>query len=359
MLRWSLCVATYNRAAALRNCVVCALAQTRPPCEIVVVDSSDDWSATRDMIAALCADRPEIALRYEQGRARSSAAQRNQAIEAADGDVLFLIDDDSFLHPDCAERIMAVYEADADGAIAGVCANNTPEPPAVLAAGGGDLERKASGVRAAGGLRKAVLGSRAGRWINAKLFMQDRDELFLEYEPGRAEAEAPAWAASMNARRIRFSPGFASTVRRAVALREPFETSLRFYTAFEDLDASYRYRRHGVLLEVADARVHHFEAASGRVSRTAVTALQLLNTLVFIKRRAAAPEALLGRYRTMLARRLLSETLKDLLARRWGLPQVAGVMIAIRSWREVFATPAERLDDWYPAFQKRLIERTG
>lgn len=359
MLRWSLCIATYNRAAALKNCVACALAQTRAPHEIVIVDSSDDWRATREAIAALCAHRPEIALRYVEGQARSSAAQRNQAITTAKGDVLFLLDDDSFMHPDCAGRIMAVYEADADGSVAGVCASNTPEPPAVIFLGGDDLQRKASGVRTAGGLRRRLLGSRVGRWINSKVLMQDRDELFLEYEPGRHEPEAPVWAASMRAQRIRFSPGFASTVRRDVALREPFETSLRFYTAFEDLDASYRYRRHGVLLGVADARVHHFEAASGRVSRTAVIALQLLNTLVFLKRRAATPEAMLGRYRVMLARRLLSETLKDLLACRWRLPQVAGVMIAMRAWREVFATPADRLDDWYPAFQKRLIEQTG
>lgn len=358
MLRWSLCIATYDRASVLMRCLACAFAQTRLPAEVVVVDASAEWRAAAEDAGRLC-EAAGVPLRYLPASARSSAVQRNQAIEAAESDVLFLIDDDSFMQPDCAALIMAVYEADAEGAIAGVCAMNAPEIPAaaMIETAGGAVVRKTSGVRKSGRLRNVVMRTRFGRWINAKVLMQGKEALFLPYEPERPDPRAPDWAAALPARAVRFMPGFATTVRRAVALREPFEGSLRYYTAFEDLDATYRWRRHGALLSLPTARLHHFEAASGRVSRTVVIALQLLNMLVFIKRNAERPETLIGRYRWMLARRLVSELLKDLISRRWRMPQVAGVLVAMRAWREVLAVPRDQLDAWYPEFQGRLMTR--
>lgn len=350
--RWSLCIATYNREQILLHCVRCALAQTLRPAEIVIVDATDDWMATREAVAALCADAPEVQLRYMPAEARSSAFQRNQAIGAAEGDVLFLIDDDSLMHPDCAERIMALYERDTEAVVAGVSPANVPQNPIGPDVG---VDRKESGRRGGPSLMQRATRTRIGRWINARVLMQQKEELFLPYEEGRVEASTPPWADEAGAVRIGFLPGHSCTVRRAVALKEPFETSLRFYTAFEDLDASYRYRRHGVLLRLPAARLHHFEAASGRVSRAAATALQLLNMLVFIRRRAADPEAMMGRYQRMLARRLLGETLKDALSGRWEMPQARGVLMAMQRWRAVRGIPVDQLDAWYPEFQAALI----
>ena len=46
------------------------------------------------------------------GRASVERRQRNQAIDLATSDILFFFDDDSLMHPRCAEEIMRVYEAD-------------------------------------------------------------------------------------------------------------------------------------------------------------------------------------------------------------------------------------------------------
>ena len=42
-LDWSLCIATLNRQEALLRTLGFATAQTCPPCQIIVVDVSDDW----------------------------------------------------------------------------------------------------------------------------------------------------------------------------------------------------------------------------------------------------------------------------------------------------------------------------
>ena len=65
-MNWSLLVATYNRTKALRNCVQFAIAQSRPPAEIVIVDASDTWEAHRQMVLedrAGSAGKHQLALR--------------------------------------------------------------------------------------------------------------------------------------------------------------------------------------------------------------------------------------------------------------------------------------------------------
>lgn len=146
-------------------------------------------------------------------------------------------------------------------------------------------------------------------------------------------------------------------MRRHIALAEPLDRSLRYYAALEDLDASYRYGRHGILLRANDARLHHFEVAGGRVKRRTATTFQLLNMLVFIKRNAGDPARWLARYRLMLWRRLLGETIKDALSRRWDFPQARGVLTAMRNWRKVWRTPVGDLDQWYPGQQRGILDR--
>jgi hypothetical protein len=58
----------------------------------------------------------------------------------------------------------------------------------------------------------------------------------------------------------------------------------------------------------------------------------------------------------MLWRRLVGEFLKDALSRRWEFPQVAGVLIAMRYWREIWRRDTSEIDRWYPDFQKRIID---
>jgi glycosyltransferase involved in cell wall biosynthesis len=354
MLTWSLCIPTYNRRTVLLRALKLALQQTRPPVQIVIVDSSDDYADTRTLAQAMCADYPDIRLDYLQANERSSSTQRNQAVQQCTGDIIMMIDDDTFLYPDCIEQMAAIYAADTGNALAGVNAINVPTMPDATAAAG--LSKKDTGRDTLAGLRARMLRFRLGKWINNKVLFQDMNALFLKYDGARDDQIPPEFA-GMHVTPMTFMSGHGLSVRRDIALAEPLDTALRYYAALEDLDASYRYGRHGLMLRANDARLHHFEVAGGRVKRKTATVFQLLNVLIFIKRHAPDPDSWLGTYRLMLWRRLFGETVKDVLSRRWSLPQASGVWIAIRAWRQVWNTETDQLDDWYPDFQKTILDR--
>lgn len=356
MLTWSSCIATLDRHDVLMVAIAHVLRQTRPPAEIVVVDASDDWEAGRRRAIELLKDRPEIRLDYITSPVRSSATQRNLAISRATSDVVLMMDDDSFLHDDCAAAMMAVYEADKDHEVAGVGATLVDENPA--AGDGGALGRKETGRVSTDRLMRKALKTPLGRWANRELLYQSAEMLFLRYDEPRPPV-VPASVASLDVSAAPFMPGSGMSFRREIGNKEGFDPALRYYAAFEDLDLAYRIARHGAILRAHRMRLHHFEAAAGRIKRKKVIAFQLLNMAVFLKRHAARPDDFLPRYRVMLWRRLLAEFLKDGLSRRWQFPQVAGVLTAMRSWREVWRRDRDEIDTWYPDFQKRILEDIG
>ncbi|GHG11555.1 glycosyltransferase family A protein [Paracoccus aerius] len=354
MLTWSLVIPTYNRRDVLLRALPLALRQTEPPVQVVIVDSSEDWEMTRQAVQKLAADHPAIRLDYLQANTPSSATQRNQGVEEAIGDIVVMIDDDSFLYPDYVERILAVYAADSQGVLAAVNGVNVSVMPDAQAATG--LARKADSREKITGMRDRVMRYRLGRWISSRILFQDMHALFLKYE-GERVLSVPSNFAHLDVTPMTFMAGHGLSVRRAVALAEPLDRSLRYYAALEDLDASYRYGRHGILLRANDALLHHFEVAGGRVKRRTATTFQLLNMLVFIKRNTNRPGVWLGTYRRMLWRRLLGEAIKDGLSRRWDFPQARGVLTAMRNWHKVWKTPVEELDRWYPGQQRAILNQ--
>lgn len=356
---WSLCIATLNRRAALLRTLVFAAHQTCPPRQIVVVDVSEDWEDTRAEAQRLLAPWPDIVLDYGTSDIRSSATQRNTGIALCRHDIVFLIDDDSFLHPTCAEDVLKVYAADRTGEVAAVAATLVPHIPAApeqQKIKGDRLQRKTSGRLRKPGLRARILNSSFGRWFNRTVLLQNKNELFIKYDEPRART-VPAALAGLDVVPVAFMPGSAMTVRRHVALAEPFDTALRFYAAFEDLDAAYRYARHGAILRATKAYLHHFEAEGGRLKRKKLVIFQLLNMLVFLKRHAEDPERFIPVYRRLLRRRLIGEALKDLLSGRLSVPQARGVLTVMRMWRTVWARDTVTIDEWYPLIQHDIISK--
>jgi glycosyltransferase involved in cell wall biosynthesis len=234
-LTWSLCVCTLNRPEILAQCVALAAAQTRPPAEVVIVDSSDAIDHGRDLVTAALAAKPDIRLIYERSEIKSSTTQRNRAIDLCAADVLFVIDDDSFMHPECAEEVMKVYEADVDGRIAAVSAENVPVSP--LGASG-TPDAKDSGRRRYASVAARARSSGVIRWIATRILFQSKNDLFLFYDLGAEPHPIPESVRALDVAPLELIGGCVMTVRRAVADRERFDAALRYYAAFEDLDAS-------------------------------------------------------------------------------------------------------------------------
>ncbi|ABD57186.1 glycosyltransferase [Jannaschia sp. CCS1] len=354
---WSLCIATLNRQDALLQTLSCALDQTCPPAEIIVVDVSDDWQDSEAKARNLVAGQ-SMALHYQTLDVRSITVQRNVGIARCSKDVIFLIDDDSFMFPDCAEEILQIYAADPDHAVSAVAATLVPELPqqATEQLMPERFHTAHAGNVARGSLRGLLLNSSFGQWFTRKILFQSKDEIFIKYEGPRDTPVPETIATRFDVVPVAFMPGSAMTVRRDVVIAEPFDTALRYYAASEDIDATYRFGRHGRVLQANKARLHHYKAAGGRIRRRAVMALQLLNMAIFIKRNAADPDQFRGAYRQNLHRRLLSEFLKDLLSGRFRFPQLRGVLEANRQWHHVWARDIEELEVWYPELQRRILD---
>jgi len=149
--------------------------------------------------------------------------------------------------------------------------------------------------------------------------------------------------------------GYAMTVRRSVALREPFEPHLLAYAPCEDTDATYRFSRHGLLVMSRKARLHHFEIAAARLKRRQVSALFLMNVAFFTRKHSDAPDIHRKRYFHLARRRVFAEFLKDGLSRRWSFPQVSGTLYALRKAREIFALPDADMGKRYEEMQREVL----
>ncbi|MBD9525946.1 glycosyltransferase family 2 protein [Paracoccus sp. PAR01] len=350
---WALCVSTYNRAAMLRDCVRHALASDLPPAEIVIVDASTSWQDNRAMIEAAIAEAGGCPLRYEPARRKSLTVQRNQAIALAGADILFLIDDDAMLHPACARRIVEYYRADADAHVVAISACNTPAEfvPADVQA----LKQ----TNRAGDLVKGRPApvQRAIDFALRHLLMIPADQRFVTYDRPDQRWQGDA-RLSEGLARVDFIVGFALTLRRSIALREPFDEGLVGSAIAEDLDASYRFGRHGMLAFAPDAPIHHLEAAAGRDKRRVNTALALLNIGYFVRRNSTRQGRDLARYALWYLRMLLAEIPKDLAGRRWSMPQVRGALLAGRKIPALLRQSRDGLQDWYENFQMQLMTET-
>ncbi len=111
----SVVIITYQRPAFVARCIEHLLAQTRPPVEILVVDSSPD-----DQTERLVRDRyPTVTYARCNAGMGAMATARNLGYRLASGEVLAFVDDDAFAEPEWLERLLPLYEDPEVGAVGG------------------------------------------------------------------------------------------------------------------------------------------------------------------------------------------------------------------------------------------------
>lgn len=111
----SVIVAVWNGERFVADAVRSALAQTRPPMEIVVVDDGST-DATASVIETLAAAHPSVRL-VEQPTNTGPAAARNRAIAASTGSLLAPLDADDTWPADRLELMAAHLDAHPEVAI--------------------------------------------------------------------------------------------------------------------------------------------------------------------------------------------------------------------------------------------------
>jgi GT2 family glycosyltransferase len=349
-LSWGLVIATYQRENVLIECLKLAISQTVKPVEIIIIDGSPNWDRTRSKILSEVGGRSDnIRWRYEAADALSIPVQRNQGIRLATADIVFLIDDDSLMYPTCAEEILKVYEADKECTVKGVQPELAPPPQNMM-----EEERKETGYFTYESLARRPALKSILNWVGRQIFLMNVLKMFIPYD-GSFHLKLPQGMNNLKVVPTALLEGCRMTYRLDAIRQEPFESHLLYYAAGEDLDASYRVSRHGCLLTAIDAQLHHYQSKSGRMSRFAVTSLSATNLAFCIRKHSTTFRKNKQQYYVLMIRRIIAETFKDILSRRWTLPQVRGLLFALIYADKIFSSSQEDLAKWYPLFQSSLF----
>jgi GT2 family glycosyltransferase len=340
-LAWSLVVPTLNREDVLIRSLRANVRQTRPPSQVIVVDSSENWQQTRDrVLAEVAPEAPNVEWVYIGSDIRSSTRQRNLGLARCTGDVVFFLDDDSFMYRDCAEQIMLVYEGDTDEKIGGVCASLADRQEGVPAPNGGSEERGRS-------LRSRLMQLVERQWWQVRLFIPYDGQFHVREVEGfsRDVVSVPVFHGC----RMTF---------RTKAVRElaGFEEMLIGAAYGEDIDLSYRVSRQRALVAATKASLCHEQVPVARPKRQLNTALVLLNAIALYKLNRADDGAA-GRFAySFLLERATLEFLRDCARPRRWMPHTLGAVRAARFVPAVLRLEREALRHEYPGMQRRLYE---
>lgn len=254
-LTYDIIMATRNRPEAVELSLPLLLRQTRLPQQILIVDSSDDGAPIAAIAAREAAGTP-VPIHYIRSAA-GLTHQRNVGLARAGADVVIFPDDDSLFYPDTAARIMEVYEADADGVVAGVAGRSVDQAPSETE---GDLA--AYEAEKTSPLRTVLRGLRQG----AKEALGAANPFVSVGLRLNAQYPEPAWLAAQEAVVVPYMTGFRMSFRRAVILKTGFDETLQKYGWFEDIEASYSALRTGKVLTANRARIYHHRVASARAN---------------------------------------------------------------------------------------------
>lgn len=355
-LTWSLCVATMNRINVLTECVALALEQTRPPTEVIVIDASDNWQANREKIKSL-ANISGVSLKYLRSSRKSTAAQRNAASKESSSEILFLIDDDSLMYPDCAAAIMKVYEADSEQTIACVGAASVRVPPTKDIAT--TSMKDGFGVRHRTRIISLARRSFVVRFVMRELLFLTIDRQFVPYDPKGSRLNDTKFAdfTSSDLHQVNNIFGYCITVRRTVAIAEPFDNGLEGYSVLEDMDATYRFGRHGFVVMAPSARLFHAQVKAARSKIETVKTLEVTNLAYFVRSKSPAFWPYVPFFWLSMFRRCLAELLKDALAGRMKLGRFRATLRGMPLCAKIMCFPKEDLTDWYSGVQKKLMAR--
>ena len=322
-LTYSIIICTYNRPDVLTIALKYCAEQSVYPSQILVVDASEDWAGNRDLIVKDVAFPGETELLYLKAEKKSSASQRNQAILAARAvDILFFIDDDSFMYRDSAAAILALYESDREKEIAGIQAALADLPPDSTFADKSTIDEK-----------KRFLDNRMIKrmekyfyLIYKYILLMSDVQLFIPYF-GSYKKDEKAMLNDVEYPSLNFFHGCRMSYRYELVKDNLFDEDLVKYSAGEDLDLSYRISQFGHLIEDAEAMIYHKTAAAGRLSRYKSTSMYSFDLALFIKKNSNNPVRDTGRYVILSFRRIFAEFFKDLLSLRLSFPQLRGVII--------------------------------
>ena len=235
-------VCTKDRPVELEECALRSIeAQTRPPDELVVAYAGSETSAR--LVAEFAARNPNVrvtCIPCEPGLTR----QRNIAVDAAASDILFFLDDDIRLDPDCLASILDAFTRPGHDSVIGVS-------PMLMQRGAPTSVAWAHRLfllHHVGAPRLLPSGYTVVPWNRP-----DTPETSLDFACG------------------------CCAYRRSLFDVERFDEFFAGYGYMEDLEFSLRARRHGAILLAPNAVAHHLEAPVDRADPRFLARMRAVN----------------------------------------------------------------------------------
>jgi GT2 family glycosyltransferase len=218
-VRVSVLIPTLRRPDPLRETLQSILSSDPLPYEVIVIDGDPEHSARAVVDEVRPAAGPAFV--YLESEA-SVTKQRNDGIDAAQGDVVVFVDDDVAVKTDLFGVLAAAFEDEG-----------------VVGATGRIIERAAHRI----GGNQSLL---------RRLLFAGVPEGFF------APSGYPRYVLDETVDKdVEFMPGCLMSVRRDVAARTRFDESMTGYALAEDEDFSYRASRVGRIRFLAEAAVEH------------------------------------------------------------------------------------------------------
>ncbi len=239
---------TCNRITALKMSLPLMMAQSAPPSQIIVVDTSDDHEKMRREIEELL--RPATCPAFVvKSPVRSIPAQRNVGLSHVTAPIVMFPDDDSLWFPGFAGKVVDVYEKDREGRIAGVTGVPSQVSPLDKTA---EIYRQEQSSRI-----KSRIQPLRNRF-EARLFPKPFDVFAYENWERRP---IPAWFDDVTYRAVETVAGFRMSFRSDAIKSVKFDETLGYgvgYAQHEDMDASLAVQQNGQILAAAQtSRVFH------------------------------------------------------------------------------------------------------
>lgn len=340
-------IATRNRVEALRLSLPLILAQSRLPEKLIIIDSSDDPAVVAQAVAEATRGAA-IPVILEHGP-KGISYQRNRGLALASADVVFFPDDDSLCHPGTTAAMMAVYDRDTGGRIAGVVAADAPEPPpGALAAAAYDLsaahKREARVVTLRYRLERAFTDLNPFKFLGTAL---------------QKSPTVPDFLAGMDCAVVEYLTGYRMSFRTEYIRAARFEENFSGYSLYEDAEASFGVARFGILIGAREGRIYHHRYPGGRPDRFAFAAMAVLNRAYVIAKHATpdrlSPADIRAVRRKMRNYALIRMAALVVKATSPGARQdLRGTWVGYRAMAAVLTAPPQALTGVYTAAKARL-----
>ena len=250
MLPISLIIATKDRPAVLSRTLESLAAQHVLPCEMIIVDGSSKDDSQKVVAQWARDSAPQVTLHWQRAEKLGAAVQRNQGVAVATQSVIWFLDDDILLEPECLVRLWSALNSDSQiGGVNAMITNQRYQSP-------GRISRFMFRLMA-GRNYVSYAGRILGPAIN--LLPEDRDEL--------PEIVPVEWLNTT------------CTMYRHQALpTPPFPAHFTGYSMMEDLTLSATVGKNWTLLNARTARIFHdSQPGSHKSDPVALAEMELVN----------------------------------------------------------------------------------